>query len=272
MHHNIRSILSQIITEPDLDQKILLANSLSDFTAEPITKIDEKDLVAFKKPGRPEHICITHPRKVPKRNINDAKNRAHLLHALANIELLAIELPALCLLRFGSNDLSFIQNQMQIITEEARHFGLLKNRLNQLDVPFGSVPIHMGLWDHAWRCDSELEHQIAIPCYLEARGLDVCPEFVCDLKRVGDDASAEILQIILDDEIKHVKSGMTYLKHKSTELHESEDTLFESILSRVFSANLKSKIKVNRNYRTLAGFTEHQLRLIETGSLTQDAS
>lgn len=270
MKDSLQTRLNELIQQKDLDCKINLAFALQEFVAEPIMPLVAEAANALRQPGRPENFQTIHPRKVPKRNINDPKHRAHFLHALANIELFAIELPALCLLRFGSQDLDFISTQLRIIAEEAKHFQLLKNRLDELGLSFGSIATHMGLWDYAWRCESELEHQIAIPCYLEARGLDVCPEFVVDLKAAGDEPSSYILQIILDDEVGHVQAGMEYLKLKAMEMHSSPDAVFERVLRRVFDSNLKSKIKINSEFRRRAGFTQSQIHLLETGQLTHE--
>ena len=47
---------------------------------------------------------------------------------------------------------------------------------------------------------------IAAPV-LEARGLDVTPQLIDKVKFVSDEANAEILQNILEDEVGHVATG-----------------------------------------------------------------
>ena len=42
---------------------------------------------------------------------------------------------------------------------------------------------------------------------LEARGLDVTLQLIDKVKSVGDEASAKILQIIMEDEVGHVATG-----------------------------------------------------------------
>ena len=39
------------------------------------------------------------------------------------------------------------------------------------------------------------------------RGLDVTPQLIDKVKSVGDEAGAEILQIIMEDEVGHVATG-----------------------------------------------------------------
>ena len=45
------------------------------------------------------------------------------------------------------------------------------------------------------------------PLVLEARGLDVTPQLIDKVKSFGDEASAEILQIIMEDEVGRVATG-----------------------------------------------------------------
>lgn len=252
-----------MVCSRDFSEKISLGRACLNLQAQEIAPRAEHDCEILKKPGRPDSFQIVSPREVPKRNFSDAQSRAHFLHALANIELLAIELPALCLLRFGSRNLSFIQRQLQIISEEAMHFSLLQNRLQALGFDFGTLPCHNGLWDYAWRCQNELEHQIVIPCYLEARGLDVTPNFIKKFKDIGDEDSAQAIQIILKDEIGHVQAGQDYLESQAQLLNSTPDELFTSTLQRFFSDQIKSKVKLNKEYRREAGFSENMLKLLE---------
>ena len=258
--NSLQNLLSQIITTTDLSQKILLAKELSLDVLEKLKPFDQTDL--FKKPGRPQDFAVVEARKVPKRSFKDVQGRAQFLHAIANIELFAIELPALCLLRYGSDDLEFIAEQIQIIKEEAKHFQLLSDRLKEMGFEFGCFPVHYGLWDYAWKCENELEHQIIIPCYLEARGLDVTPGFVKKFKDVQDEKSAAIMQLIYEEEIGHVESGQKYLQKQAQKVSLSPDELFERTLRKLFQDKIKSKVPLNIEGRQQAGFTTQQLQLL----------
>ena len=254
--------LKKIITTKDFDEKITLAKELSREPADVVPQLMEPSLAHLKFPGRPDDFCIVNPRFVPKRNKTDLQSRINFLHSIANIELLAIELPALCLMRFGSVDLDFIDRQLKIISEEAYHFELLRNRLQDFGCEFGTIPVHHGLWDYAWRCQSELEHQVVIPCYLEARGLDVTPEFIKKFEAQGDTKSAQIMRLILDEEITHVQFGLKYLQKQAQRACVSRDELFAKTLRNVLGDKIKSKIPVNQETRTKAGFTVEQIRVL----------
>ena len=85
---------------------------------------------------------------------------------------------------------------------------LLSNRLESLDSFYGALPAHDGLWEAALATRDDLAGRLAIaPLVLEARGLDVTPQLIDKVKSVGDEASAEILQIIMEDKVGHVATG-----------------------------------------------------------------
>ena len=90
--------------------------------------------------------------EMPKRGRgNSPKNKAALLHALAHIELNAIDLACDLISRFA-NPLfprEFYDDWVRIAKEEATHFVLLTERLAQLGTFYGDLPAHDGLWEAA---------------------------------------------------------------------------------------------------------------------------
>ena len=83
----------------------------------------------------------------------------------------------------------------------------------QLDASYGDLAAHDGLWQAAEDTAHDFEARLAIvPMVLEARGLDVTPDMVKRLKRAGDETSANILQLILDEEIRHVAKGCKWFE------------------------------------------------------------
>jgi uncharacterized ferritin-like protein (DUF455 family) len=138
-----------------------------------------------------------------------------LLHALAHIELNAIDLAWDLVARFAGNDLPrrFFDDWVAVADEEATHHGLLAARLAELGAAYGDLPAHDGLWEAAADTAHDLLARLAVvPLVLEARGLDVTPEMIRRLERAGDGASAAILRIIYRDEIKHVAAGRHHFK------------------------------------------------------------
>lgn len=207
------------------------------------------------RPQRPEHPLLMAPRDVPKRKINQgSKGRIALLHALAHIELNAIDLAWDIIARFTGEDLpkAFYDGWVQVGDEEAKHFDLLAKRLSELEASYGDLPAHDGLWRAAEETAHDLLARLAIvPMVLEARGLDVTPAMIVKLDAVGDRESAAILQIIFDDEIGHVACGKRWFDFLCARQERSPQETWRELVKRHFHGALKPPF--NESARTAAG-------------------
>jgi len=162
------------------------------------------------RPARPALPLLLAPRDMPRRRAGGATGRVALLHAIAHIELNAIDLAWDLIARFGDRDWprGFHDDWVRVGAEEAIHFGLLHDRLGELGAAYGDLPAHDGLWEAAQATALDpLARLAVVPLVLEARGLDVTPAMIERLERHGDGASAAILRRIYTDEIGHVACG-----------------------------------------------------------------
>ena len=163
------------------------------------------------RPARPERPELRLPRDMPKRGkAGSEASRIALLHALAHIELNAVDLAADILVRFPDETLprDFHSDWIRVLGEEAKHFLLLDDRLRALGAHYGALPAHDGLWQAAVDTSDDLLARLAIvPLVLEARGLDVTPAMIANLKKAGDEDSAAILEVVYREEIGHVAIG-----------------------------------------------------------------
>ena len=77
--------------------------------------------------------------------------RIALVHALAHIELNAIDLAWDLVVRYSTEDLprEFFDDWVGVAAEEAHHFELLAGRLADFGVVYGDLPAHDGLWEAA---------------------------------------------------------------------------------------------------------------------------
>ena len=159
-------------------------------------------------PGRPEHPLLVPPHKVARRRTGSAAGRAALLHAIAHIEFNAINLALDALVRFPGLPADYYRDWARVAAEEAQHFQLLTRHLAGLGYAYGDFPAHDGLWDAARKTAADpLARMGLVPRVLEARGLDVTPGMQARLREAGDAAAAEILEVILRDEVGHVAVG-----------------------------------------------------------------
>lgn len=176
--------------------------------------------VAIVVPDRPARLpnpVLVHPRDVPKRKIGAGiPGRVAMLHALAHIELNAIDLAADMLARFAhAMPRAFSGDWLHVAADEAEHFTLLSERLNALGAAYGDLPAHDGLWQAAAKTAHDLLARLAVvPMVLEARGLDVTPAMIQKLDKIGDAESAAILRRIYADEVGHVAAGVRWFEER----------------------------------------------------------
>ncbi len=208
------------------------------------------------RPARPPLPVLRPPRDMPRRrNFGSAAGRIALLHALAHIELNAIDLAWDIVARFADAGLSraFYGDWLAVAAEEAEHFALLQARLEELGSAYGALPAHDGLWEAAALTAHDLIARLAVvPLVLEARGLDVTPEMTARLERTGDTASAAILARIYRDEIGHVAVGARWFDRLCEAAGLDPAATFHDRVRRYFKGTLKPPF--NRAARDQAGF------------------
>jgi uncharacterized ferritin-like protein (DUF455 family) len=195
------------------------------------------------RPARPERPLLTPPRAMKKRrNFGSPAGRFALIHALAHIELNAIDLGWDIIARFSREALpvEFFDDWVAVAAEEAEHFALLAARLRALGGEYGDLPAHDGLWEAAAATAGDLIARLAVvPLVLEARGLDVTPEMMRRLERVGDHDSAAILERIYADEIGHVAIGARWFDRLCREQGLDPAAIFHDRVRRYFTGALK---------------------------------
>jgi uncharacterized ferritin-like protein (DUF455 family) len=101
--------------------------------------------------------------------------------------------------------------------------------------------------------DDPLARHAVVPLVLEARGLDVTPAMIAKLREVGDDASADILQVIHDDEIGHVAVGKRWFDHLCAARGLAPVATWQQIVRTRFRGGVKPPFNVPA--REAAGFS-----------------
>jgi len=207
------------------------------------------------RPARPERPPLQPPRDMKRRrNLGSPAGRIALIHALAHIELNAIDLGWDIIARFSGEDLpdQFFADWVGVAAEEAEHFALLDARLATLGASYGDLPAHDGLWEAAANTAHDLLARLAVvPLVLEARGLDVTPEMIRRLERAGDVESAAILDRLYADEIGHVAVGARWFETLCRARYLDPVATFRDRVSRHFTGALKPPF--NDAARTAAG-------------------
>ena len=195
------------------------------------------------RPSRPERPPLLPPRGMPKRRAGgERESRVALLHALAHIELNAIDLAWDLIARFAAESppRAFFDDWVSVADEEATHHALLTERLAALGSSYGDLPAHDGLWEAAAVTAEDFLARLAVvPLVLEARGLDVTPAMIGRLERAGDPESAAVLRRIYTDEIAHVAAGRRWFEWACAREGLSPIETYHHRVRRYFKGTLK---------------------------------
>ncbi|MES2402819.1 MAG: ferritin-like domain-containing protein [Pseudomonadota bacterium] len=209
-------------------------------------------------PGRPAKPRLVMPRDVPQRGLGNDEGRAALVHAVAHIEFNAINLAWDAVYCFRGMPDDYYRDWVLVAHDESRHFAMLSARLTQLGHAYGDFDAHNGLWEMAVKtANSCLARMALVPRVLEARGLDVTPGMIARLRIVGDDATADILEIILREEVPHVAAGTRWFRFCCEREGRDPDATFAELLREYVPTGLRGPF--NLDARRAAGFAEAEL-------------
>lgn len=214
------------------------------------------DVAMPDRPARPARPELLPPARMAKRGKGGSeRGRAALIHALAHIEFVAIDLAFDMAGRFGAQfPRGFVDDWMKVGADEAMHFALLQRRLRAMNLSYGALPAHDGLWEAAaGTAHDRLARLAVVPMVLEARGLDVTPGAIARFRGAGDEASAKILGRIMSDEIKHVGAGVKWFRHACREEGFVAAPQWRKLLAVHFRGGLKPPF--NDSARETAGLT-----------------
>ena len=254
---SLRGAAIAAIASADLDRKVAYTQTAATrWHAREISLRSPLDPAVPDRPGRPDRPELLPPRLVKKRNLNSPAGRVALMHALAHIELNAIDLALDIVARFACEPVpnSFFDGWMQVAFEEAKHFSLIRNRLRELGADYGDLPAHDGLWQAAHDTRNDLTARLAVvPLILEARGLDVTPSLQEKMRQTGDMESAAILDIIYNDEKKHVAVGAKWFRFLCHREKKNPESTFRQLVRANFRGQMKAPF--NDIARAEAGLT-----------------
>ena len=220
----------------------------------------------FDKPSYHKICTIVPPQKVPKRGAYTTKEgQGALLHAICHIEYSAIDLALDAVYRFRGLPKSFYDDWLEVADDEVRHFLMLKELLNETGYDYGDFEVHNALFEAMQRTQSLLERMAIVPRYLEANGLDATPQILKKLKNYKSNPFIQkvvsALQIILDEEIEHVKKGDSWFEWICDKEGVGKSIYFD-IVSKHYPNVLLKKRDINIEARLKAGFACKELEKI----------
>ncbi len=219
------------------------------------------------RPGRPAKPELVPPKAVGKRSLHTINGRIATLHAIAHIELNAVDLALDIVARFATEPVpnSFFDGWMQVAFEEAKHFRMVRARLKEMGADYGDMPAHDGLWQAAHSTRNDLTARLAVvPLILEARGLDVTPSLQAKMRESGDLETAAILDVIYNDEKGHVAVGAKWFRFLCARERKDPAATFKELVRANFRGSLKAPF--NDIARAEAGLTPSFYRSLTSTS------
>ena len=248
----------------DVDEKVGLTQHYADaFRRGELEAPDDAPAPdPIRMPGRPAKPALVHPRDLPRRGLGSVQGRAAFVHAIAHIELNAIDLAWDAVYRFRGLPAAFYADWVQVAHDESRHFVLLRDRLRELGHDYGDFDAHNGLWEMTEKTAHDgLARMALVPRVLEARGLDVTPGMIVKLRELGDEATVAILDLILREEVAHVAAGSRWYRWYCEQRGVEPRARFRELLQQYAGGYLHGPFNIQA--RLLAGFDEDELAALE---------
>ena len=211
-HHTameLREYAQRILLSTNLDEKLQVVPG-------PFTDDNPGEPIEIDEPGRPDNLHFAPRRTAPAMPkpaaFTDPKKMAVAHHIMANHELQALEVMAWVLCRFPEAPSEFRQQMVDVMTDEQRHAKLHIDCGTELGIAFGELPVNCYIWKKAMSFECVLDYLAGIPLTFEGRNLDHALEFKGYFEDVNEERSAAAMQVIHDDEVRHVEFGVNWLR------------------------------------------------------------
>jgi uncharacterized ferritin-like protein (DUF455 family) len=182
-------------------------------------------------------------------------HRAVCLHRFAGHELLAVEIMAYALLAFPHAPATFRKGLANTLKEEQEHVRLYVQRLSEMGVRFGDLPLYRHFWKHTPYLQSPLQYVSMMSLTFEMANLDFAPHYGQAFKQHGDAASSQLMARIFQDEISHVRFGWRWLCNLKQADQPSWDAWIQSIPPLINPCRAKGFI-FNAEPRQTAGIPD----------------
>ncbi|MEH6738471.1 MAG: ferritin-like domain-containing protein [Sulfitobacter sp.] len=205
-------------------------------------------------PSRPDKPELLSPRDVPRRRPGTPEGRIALLHAVAHIELNAVDLHWDIIARFShiKMPIGYYDDWVKSADEESKHFNLMCDCLEAEGSFYGALPAHAGMWRAAEDTANDFMGRLAVvPMVLEARGLDVTPGMIKVFKQAKATQAVEALEIIYAEEVHHVAYGSKWFHYLCGRDELDPTPTFHALVRKYFHGNLKPPF--NEEKRAEAG-------------------
>jgi uncharacterized ferritin-like protein (DUF455 family) len=254
----------------DFADQVLLSNSI----AEKLVPLRGEPTDEFPGPAQRVHLPARPPelrfcgrRESPPMphpdTFSDPRRRAIAHHIMANHELQALEVMAFIVRAFPAAPADFRRGLVRIMADEQRHTRLHLERLAELELGFGAIPVNGYFWNKAQEFETLLDYVAGLPLTFEGCNLDHTLEFEGWFEKSGDARSAGVMRAIHRDEIQHVAFGVHWLRRLKAP-GQSEWEAYESSLKWPLRPEKSRGKSFHRESRLAAGMSPEFVDRLES--------
>ena len=258
--------VKESLRSKNINEKFELFNSLySDFKNKNLSLDTYEEPEIFIKPSFDTLVTIVHPNNVKHRkNLHEDEGKIALLHAVAHIEYSAVDLALDACYRFQEMPYIYYKDWLKVADDEIRHFKILRELLNEYNVDYGALEVHQGLFDASMKSLTLIKRMAFIPRYMEANGLDSNQAIIAKLKSIPKtEKIVEVLEIILKEEVDHVKKGDIWYKYGCNQKEGLTCDYFD-IVNSIYPNSFKPNKNLNIEARKAAGFSQEEIEKLQS--------
>lgn len=201
----------------------------------------------------------------PIKNFKSIEGKKYLVHTILHIEYSAIDLALDAALRYQNMPIEYYKDWLEVANDEIRHFLMLERLLKELGGFYGEFDVHKNLFEAMQQTPDFLSRMACVPRYLEANGLDQNPKIMQKLNSNKDEFNVKFikaLEIILDEEVEHVRKGDFWFKYECKRLNLDPINTYYKAIERIFPGSTRRKMDLNFIARKKAGFSCDELKFL----------
>ncbi|MDJ0840141.1 MAG: DUF455 family protein [Acidobacteriota bacterium] len=216
---NLEEFAKQVLLSDRLEDKLFVPESFEDENKGHWLRAQTGSIRAPEQPGRPRELAFGSKKKgaeaFPReKDLHLDSERGKVLHFFANHELMALELMALALLKMVDSPPGFRMDIARTMLDEQRHMRLYMQRMHQLGVDFGSVPVSDYFWRNFRTMQTPMDYVCGLSLTLEQANLDFAHHYLNLFQKVDDPRSRDVMEQVYEDEIQHVKQGVKWFNRR----------------------------------------------------------
>ena len=217
----------------------------------------------IRAPGRDPRLVIEESSKKAKTGgaLTQPKRRAELIHRFLHHEVQAAELMAWAALAFPETPPAFRRGLFGILDDELRHACAYRTYLQNLGFDYGSFPVRDWFWERVPQVETAAAFVATMGMGFEAGNLDHTTRFAMQLRSAGDREGAELVSLVGDEEVSHVKFAVHWFREFT-----QSDLAFDpwrAFLPSPLSPVVMKGPTIDRNLRARAGFSAEFIDALE---------